>query len=423
MKTIYTQVRKFLFLLLTWIARILPDLKPYKTDLVLPAQSWAVTLPVNVKMLPTKFAKRFFAKKKIAERHILFFKNVFVNGDAVVFKNLRVYSPSLAWKPYIKWYKSGRFLVRQWLFKVIRIKTAEIVALAYNQFAYENYYHWIIESLPRLLLIQKVYPKAIIIIPGPTPEFIKSTIKILGFQNTVTLSTKDMIILKANKLALPSLEFEQAEEYVSDLADGKFSNPNERSLNSLSSKYRNQEELIITLRNRFLNHFKTISSGRKIFVSRSKQKNRRLINEKDLEPILTRYGFETVYFEEMSFNEQVKLMQETDVLFGIHGAGMVNILFLPATAIVIEMINEHFVNDMYYTMASSLKLPYYVVPCSMTDTSLIPPDDVIILNDTANFTDQMDRLNRADLQVNTLLLEDTLKLAFQNIEPTKTHVI
>src|SRR5687768_11289443 len=103
MKTLlYKRVREFSFFILTCIARILPDLKPYKSELAFPAQSNPVTLPVNFELLPAKFARRFFLRKKTNERRLLFFKNVYVNGDAVIFKNLRVYRPSLAWQPYIK---------------------------------------------------------------------------------------------------------------------------------------------------------------------------------------------------------------------------------------------------------------------------------------------------------------------------------
>ena len=157
-KSIYLTFRNLLFSLLTGIARILPELKPSKTYPVLPAQSLPVTLPVNIDFLPNAFAKRFFLKKKAGSRHISVFKDVYINGDAVIFRNLRVFRASLATQKNLFWYTSGRFLVRQWLFKINKIAATETVALVYDQWGYENYYHWMIESLPRLLIIQKNYP-------------------------------------------------------------------------------------------------------------------------------------------------------------------------------------------------------------------------------------------------------------------------
>jgi capsular polysaccharide biosynthesis protein len=413
MKTfLIEQARKISFFLLTCIARLLPGLRPYRSELVLPAQVTNVTLPVNFELLPEKFARRFFQKKKINERYIHFFRDVYVNGDAVIFRNLRVYAPSLAWQPYIKWYKSGRFLVRQWLFKIKTVGSSETAALVYNQWGYENYYHWMIESLPRLLLIQKDYADALIIIPDPAPEFVKTTISLLGFEKTISLPISEMEILKINNLVFPNLEFEKAEDYVAESNKRQIHNkgtPAPFSNNGLTN------DLIISVKEKILSHFPQLPvSTKKIFVSRSRQKFRRLVNEKDLEPILKKYGFEIVYFEEMSFAAQVKLMQETEILLSTHGANLVNILFLPPNAKVIEMVNKDFTNDVYYTLASDLDLSYYVIPCHMTDETLIPPGDSIILNDTANFTDQMVALNNAHLQVDISVVEETIEKALKH---------
>ena len=110
MKTLlYNQLRKLWFFLVTCISRLLPDLKPYKSELVLSAQSTPVALPLNFECLPEKFARRLFLRNTINERYIHFFKNVYVNGDAVILKDLRGYRPSLVWQPYIKSLKAAVF--------------------------------------------------------------------------------------------------------------------------------------------------------------------------------------------------------------------------------------------------------------------------------------------------------------------------
>jgi capsular polysaccharide biosynthesis protein len=209
---------------------------------------------------------------------------------------------------------------------------------------------------------------------------------------------------------MPSLEFEKAEEYIIPGKKEHLKIGGSETL--ISSQYNNGDDLIGTMKNQILKHFPPRSAERKIFVSRSRQKFRRLINEKELEPILLKYGFEIVYFEGMPFNEQVKLMQETEILLSTHGANLVNLVFLPSTAIVIEMVNIDFTNDVYYTLAADLNLPYYAIPCTMIDETLIPP--AIVLNDTAKFTDQMVALNNAHLQVDVSLVETTIKSALMH---------
>lgn len=50
-----------------------------------------------------------------------------------------------------------------------------------------------------------------------------------------------------------------------------------------------------------------------------------------------RSAFEVVDFEEKSFNDQVRIMQETNVLIATHGAGNANFIFLRPSAAVIEI--------------------------------------------------------------------------------------
>lgn len=72
--------------------------------------------------------------------------------------------------------------------------------------------------------------------------------------------------------------------------------------------------------------------------------NRYVINEPQLMELLRteceRRGlaFQVVDFEGMSFVSQVELMSRTSVLIGIHGAGLVNSMFLPPDAAVIELV-------------------------------------------------------------------------------------
>ena len=72
--------------------------------------------------------------------------------------------------------------------------------------------------------------------------------------------------------------------------------------------------------------------------------NRYVINEAQLigqlEAECKRRGvaFEVVDFEGMPFERQVALMSRTSVLIGIHGAGLVNAMFLPPGAAVIELL-------------------------------------------------------------------------------------
>ena len=61
---------------------------------------------------------------------------------------------------------------------------------------------------------------------------------------------------------------------------------------------------------------------RRVYVSRSRQKWRPLTNEEEIVALLAGYGFETVYFEDMTFVEQVRTVYEAAVFIGTHEAKM-----------------------------------------------------------------------------------------------------
>ncbi|GLV39150.1 EGF-domain O-GlcNAc transferase [Carabus blaptoides fortunei] len=78
------------------------------------------------------------------------------------------------------------------------------------------------------------------------------------------------------------------------------------------------------------------------FLSRD-TKYRRVLNEDDLINALKRNeNYEVqkiVYNRQLSFKKQLEITRNTDVLIGIHGAGLTHLLFLPDWAAVFELYN------------------------------------------------------------------------------------
>ncbi len=70
---------------------------------------------------------------------------------------------------------------------------------------------------------------------------------------------------------------------------------------------------------------------RRLWISREHflDPRRRIQNIDEIEPILSRYGFERVTLEDLSFGEQVRLFSEAEIVAGSHGAGFSNIIFCP----------------------------------------------------------------------------------------------
>ena len=90
-----------------------------------------------------------------------------------------------------------------------------------------------------------------------------------------------------------------------------------------------------------------------VFVAR-RGKTRQIVNESDMLQAInntcgTLVRLEKHFFERKSFYWQLKLMSETDIIIGVHGAAFVNIMFMMPFSGFIEFKSPA-ARLMYYTM-------------------------------------------------------------------------
>lgn len=104
-----------------------------------------------------------------------------------------------------------------------------------------------------------------------------------------------------------------------------------------------------------------VSPGLRLYVSRSRTKIRRLVNEEALLSILEHYGFQIVQTEELSFREQVALFAKASVIVGPHGGGLTNMLWAPESCSVFEVLGPEITNRRFYwSLAHALNHRYYM---------------------------------------------------------------
>lgn len=99
--------------------------------------------------------------------------------------------------------------------------------------------------------------------------------------------------------------------------------------------------------------------GSHIYISRKGSVKRIMTNEKDVLKLLAKYNFTVVVPHELSFEEQVKVFSRASIIVGPHGAGLVNAIFAPEGAHLIELSNKiiSFVTD-FEDVALSIPLEY-----------------------------------------------------------------
>lgn len=91
--------------------------------------------------------------------------------------------------------------------------------------------------------------------------------------------------------------------------------------------------------------------NRKVYLSRQNCKNIRLKNELEIAEMFRKIGFEIIFSEELSLDEQIKVFSEAGIVVGMAGAAFTNIIYCnPGTSIVCFSPQEHH-NYLYCTMA------------------------------------------------------------------------
>ncbi len=112
-----------------------------------------------------------------------------------------------------------------------------------------------------------------------------------------------------------------------------------------------------------LYNLKDTQSSKKVFLSRDISKyNRCLTNEVQIQEILAKLGFETVYAEHLTMDEQLELFQNTKYLVALHGAGLVQQLFMnQQEAHIIEVMPQNNLMPLYYWQAYTLGAKYFDV--------------------------------------------------------------
>ena len=185
-----------------------------------------------------------------------------------------------------------------------------------------NWYHWIAEYLPTVLLSQHL-PSAYAGYPLLVPE---AALTVPSFKDTLDLCRggRDVVPMKEAQL------YEIAELlYMPPQVSGPF---NVRAGYWPEPKdYTQNIDLMHELRNLILNALGVQRTGdepKKVFLARPP--GTRSYNQDEIITAAKQRGFEPVRLEKLSFKEQVQLMHNADFVVGPTGAAFTNTLFMHA---------------------------------------------------------------------------------------------
>ena len=207
----------------------------------------------------------------------------------------------------------------------------------------DNYFHWMTEVLPRLVAMHRFRPDVPVILServGRIP-FVLNSLDLLNISFNILPTGRGVLIDKLYVCKVPHV--------------GQF---NQFLLSSFRSE-------VIGL----ISADRIIAPIRKIYISRSAARRRKVSNEDELWHVLQSQGFEKVELENLPWKDQVRLFREAILVISNHGAGLSNIMFMPADCKVIELKSAK--NDYwcYYSLARVCHLQYAYLLCEQSETN------------------------------------------------------
>jgi hypothetical protein len=181
------------------------------------------------------------------------------------------------------------------------------------------YFHWIADCLTRIEGLEAYQAQtgikpALIIEPNLASWQIDS-LKLLGYEPDDCIPWHSSRV-QVKKLIVPSFRRHWGHYNTSYKSYGPVVSPlacrwlRQRILSNLPDAEREQ-----------------LSFSPKIFISRRKAVQRRIINEDEVIEALAPFGFVAYVLEELSFSEQVRLFAQADMVVAPHGSGLTNIVF------------------------------------------------------------------------------------------------
>jgi capsular polysaccharide biosynthesis protein len=300
------------------------------------------------------------AQEKIQASALVEINNAYVSPFGVVFKNglvvkESVYSMFSAQKQNLTFYK--KILLN-------KVKNIDGNCLVAHHAYYQNYFHFLLEIMPRMFVLKDKAPQLKLIINSNLPSFAKEYIALFNFKEIIYL--QDDEIAKVQKIIFPT--------YLS---------------RGLAYNETVMKEMAEWLRNSLQNEDHN-SSPKRIFISRENAKYRKTLNESEVFEILKAKGFVKFDLENPGIREQAAFFKNAEYIVGSHGAGFSNLIFSRHCKLLIDLIHENHPQDCFYNLASIFDINYYYFQCKGAGhDSFANNDDIIV--DLTKFADVCDQ--------------------------------
>ncbi len=248
-----------------------------------------------------------------------------------------------------------------------------------------NYYHFMFEILPKFIIISDLVDKNeklssmnfIVLLDENCPH---KFVEILKYFSTINYEIK--FISRHNILTCHKLLF--CTDLWTSLDNTKF-------LSDIINDFFVDKYALELIKNKC--KLEKIEPFRKVYFQRKNTQARYLSNTKELEILLNELDFEFILPENLSFQEQINLMNECKVMIGVSGAAFSNILFMQKNTNAIIFSPDTIATN-YYVFQSmadvtNVKLTHILTKNNFYDN--IHTNSSIDINEVSSFLKKLEK--------------------------------
>jgi capsular polysaccharide biosynthesis protein len=210
----------------------------------------------------------------------------------------------------------------------------------------QNYFHWLIDILPKIFICSKNYKISQInyfYLSQLTKSQIES-LKLIGIKKSKIINSKKYRHIEGERIIAvdhPWYKKGVVHDYSHTIP----------------------KWIILWLKNKFIKYKKKFKCSKKIYIDRSESKFKhcQIINDKEVDSFLKTNGFKKYKVGKLSFAKQIFLFWNAKFIIGAHGAALTNLVFCRTGTKVIEVRPENHPGKNYQRISKVNKLKYFLL--------------------------------------------------------------
>ena len=275
-----------------------------------------------------------------------------IHDMAIILDNNVVEGPSYQLRPVNNANIQENIVFKKGTPRRIKKLKGKVLSLLTGGAGNDNYFHWMFDVLPRIGIINEglnISEIDYFLLPSIDKKFQKETLDLLKIPEKKRLSSKNFRHISAPEIIVADHPYCFKNDASNEIQNIPF----------WISKW---------LKNNFLHkNNESESKGKKIYIDRSDSSSnvknlRSILNEEDVKDFLKKEGFEFVTLGDLNFTQQVRVINDAEMIIGLHGAGFANLCFCKPKTKIVELRSRS-AGKMYENLAKSNSLIYESINC------------------------------------------------------------